>query len=72
MIKKFTNDSLIILSIMTLLGLNTANAQVGIGTTSPDASAQLELQSTDKGFLPPRMDTDARDGIDSPAEGLTI
>jgi len=58
--------------LVVLIGLNTTNAQIGIGTTSPDASASLELQSTTKGFLPPRMDSDARDGIGSPAEGLTI
>ena len=58
--------------VLSLIGILTANAQVGIGTTSPDASAQLELQSTDKGFLPPRMDSDARNNINSPAEGLMI
>ena len=72
LIRKFTNPSLIILSIIALFSLNTTNAQVGIGTTSPDASASLELQSTTKGFLPPRMDTDARNNINSPAEGLMI
>ncbi len=30
-------------------------AQTGIGTTSPNASAKLEVASTDKGFLPPRV-----------------
>jgi len=29
-------------------------AQVGIGTATPDASAALEIESTTKGFLPPR------------------
>ena len=71
-IKKFQKLSLLLLFLIGYLGLGTVNAQIGIGTTSPDASAQLELQSTAKGFLPPRMDTDARDGIGSPAEGLTI
>ena len=58
--------------LLVLISLNTTNAQVGIGTTSPDNSAVLELQSTTKGFLPPRMDTDARNNINSPAEGLVI
>ena len=49
-----------------------SNAQVGIGTTEPDASAVLELQSTEKGFLPPRMTTTERNAISNPAEGLTI
>ena len=32
----------------------------------------LEVESTAKGFLPPRMDTNARNNINSPAEGLMI
>ena len=56
-----------------ILSLCTANAQVGIGTTSPDPSTQLELQSTEKGFLPPRLTTAQRDdNIVNPAEGLLI
>jgi uncharacterized protein (TIGR02145 family) len=50
----------------------TSIAQVGVGTTSPDASAALEIESTTKGFLPPRMDTAARNVIVSPAAGLII
>ncbi len=30
-------------------------AQTGIGTTSPNSNAQLEVASTTKGFLPPRV-----------------
>jgi hypothetical protein len=44
---------------------------VGIGT-SPDASAILDVESTDKGFLPPRMTKAERDAITSPADGLII
>ena len=72
LIRKFTNPSLIIFSIIALFSLNTIQAQIGIGTTSPDASAMLEVESTEKGFLPPRMDSDARNNINSPAEGLMI
>jgi hypothetical protein len=32
-----------------------ASAQTGIGTTTPNASAKLEVMATDKGFLPPRV-----------------
>src|SRR4051812_3508841 len=48
-----------------------ASGHVGIGTASPAASALLELKSTTLGFLPPRMDTTARNAISSPATGLT-
>ena len=48
------------------------HAQVGIGTNSPDASAALEVASSDKGFLMPRMTTAQREGINSPATGLMV
>lgn len=47
------------------------NGSVGVGG-SADTSAQLDIQSTTKGFLPPRMTTVQRDAIASPANGLTI
>jgi hypothetical protein len=45
---------------------------VGIGTTSPNASALLDVYSTTQGLLPPRMTTTQRNAISSPAMGLTI
>ena len=47
-------------------------AQVGINTASPDASAVLDLNSQQKGFLPPRMTQLQRDAIVTPALGLMI
>lgn len=57
-----------------LLTSITIGAQVSINHdgTSPDSSAILDLKSTDKGFLPPRMTTTERDAILSPAVGLMI
>jgi len=43
---------------------------MGIGTNTPVTSALLDLLSTSKGFLPPRMTTAQIDAISSPAEGL--
>ena len=45
---------------------------IGVGTTAPDASALLDLQSQTRGFLPPRMTEAERDAIVSPADGLVI
>jgi hypothetical protein len=50
----------------------TGGGQVGIAQTSPNASAQLDITSTTRGFLPPRMTTTQRDAISSPAAGLVI
>ncbi len=45
---------------------------VGIGTTKPDPSALLDLNSTSKGLLLPRMNQAQRDAIKNPAAGLII
>ncbi|MBL0005777.1 MAG: hypothetical protein IPP25_00935 [Saprospiraceae bacterium] len=50
----------------------TSAQYVGIGTTDPDTSAILDLSSTNKGFLMPRMSTSQRDAIVSPAVGLQL
>ena len=47
-------------------------SQVGIGTSTPDASAALELSATTKGFLPPRMTAAQRTAIATPATGLMV
>jgi hypothetical protein len=61
----------IIFLFMGFVGL----AQTGIGTTTPDASAKLDVYSNNKGFLPPRVTltsvTDAAT-IPSPATGLLV
>jgi N-acetylneuraminic acid mutarotase len=64
---------LLILLIPIILSEGTAFSQsVGIGTTTPNASAQLDISSTSKGILIPRMTTAQRDAIASPANGLMI
>ena len=52
--------------------IGTANAQVSIGNESPDESAILDLTSTSKGLLPPRMTTRQVSAIENPATGLMI
>jgi hypothetical protein len=59
-----------------ILGLFVSQclAQVGINTNNnaPDASAGLDVNFNNKGFLPPRMTTAQRNAVASPAEGLVI
>lgn len=50
----------------------TAEAQVGVGTITPDPSAQLDVTSSSKGLLVPRMSFSDRNLIGSPATGLLI
>ncbi len=49
-----------------------STSQLSLGTTTPDASSLLELDSSSKGFLAPRMTQAQRDAIASPAAGLLI
>ena len=50
----------------------TGTGGLGVGHTSQNASAILHLDSTTKGFLPPRMTTAQILLISSPAEGLQV
>jgi hypothetical protein len=54
------------------LSFNILQAQVGIGTNTPDNSSMLEVKSTDKGILFPRMSTMQRTAITNPALGLHV
>jgi hypothetical protein len=61
-----------ILITICLLTVTISMAQVGIGTTTPNASSILDIQSTSKGILIPRMTKAERDLIATPAEGLQV
>jgi len=50
----------------------TAFAQVGINTNTPEASAALDVTSTEGGILIPRLTETQRDAIASPATGLMV
>ena len=58
---------------LALLGVTAAvQAQTGIGTITPDASAQLDVSSITKGLLAPRMTATQRNAMTLPATGLVI
>ncbi|RYF84574.1 MAG: hypothetical protein EON98_08835 [Chitinophagaceae bacterium] len=54
------------------LNIVSAQGSVGIGIPLPDPSAVLDVSSTSKGLLIPRMTLSQRDAIGSPANGLLI
>lgn len=64
----------LILTIATVVIANQLFAQqnVGVGTTTPDPSAILDLAATDKGFLVPRVNQSERLAILNPARGLMV
>jgi hypothetical protein len=65
------NYKLIFTSLFFIL-TGISNAQVGIGNSTPAVSSVLDITSTSKGFLAPRMSTTERNLIANPADGLLI
>lgn len=61
---------LLLFSLM--ISISFAQVKVGDNYENIHSSAVLEAESTDKGFLPPRMTEQQRDAISSPAEGLIV
>jgi hypothetical protein len=55
-------------SAMTL----NANDGVGVGTLAPNANAILDVVSTTKAFMPPRMTTTERNAIALPTAGMVV
>ncbi len=62
---------LIFASVLSLFYTTSAQS-VGIGTATPNASAQLDISSNNKGMLIPRLTTAQRDAIAAPVEGLMV
>ena len=62
----------LIFPIAILLFTFSIQAQVGIGTETPNASSLLDLSSTSKGILVPRMTENQKNAISTPAQGLLV
>ncbi|WP_139925094.1 hypothetical protein [Hymenobacter sp. DG01] len=59
--------------LITMAGtVRAQTGSVGIGVAVPNASAALDISSTSKGLLPPRLTLAQRDAIVTPAEGLIV
>lgn len=67
-IKHFLLLSLVVFSS----GIFAQNNSVGIGTTTPDNSAILDLFSTNQGLLIPRNNTSGITTITAPSDGLIL
>lgn len=62
----------LLLAIVFTCFIRVSLAQIGIGTVNPHTSSKLDIHSTTKGFLPPRLTIVQRDNINQPATGLMI
>ncbi len=74
--KKFKSIKKTLLIIIAIISLGRLQAQtpnsVGIGTTNPDNSAILHLESSNQGFLMTRLTTTQINAIVTPTVGLII
>ncbi len=64
--------SCLLLLFTVLISFTVFAQNVGIGTAAPNASSQLDITSTSKGLLIPRMSTSAITSISNPAKGLMV
>ncbi|RTQ47800.1 hypothetical protein EJV47_17925 [Hymenobacter gummosus] len=65
------NKLLLAPALLVLLPL-AARAQVGIGTTTPDAKAALDIRATDKGLLIPRLTAAQRTALTAVPQDLLV
>ncbi len=64
----------VLLALLFIFTAGVAFAQnnMGIGTSNPDASAKLHIQSNSSGLLIPAMTSAEREAIENPANGLLV
>ena len=66
------NDTTTFTGFTTVRAIEAPRGGAYFNTTSPQASAVLQADSTTQGFLPPRMTTTQKNAIASPATGLQV
>ena len=71
-LKKFKGNILVLILIIAVVFASFSQNSIGIGIATPDPSALLEVSTTDKGFLLPRMNNTEMNAISSPSEGLMV
>jgi uncharacterized protein (TIGR02145 family) len=62
----------IMIFLITSVKMTLAQVAINTDDSSPDNSAMVDVKSTSKGFLPPRMTTLQVNTINAPAEGLVV
>ncbi|GGD25213.1 hypothetical protein [Hyunsoonleella pacifica] len=65
-------NNIVYIFLLCIIISSSSYAQVGIGTTNPDDSSVLDIESTDKGVLIPRLTTAQINAIIDPANGLMV
>ena len=71
--RKVSAILVILLASFSAFAFKIIDDSVTIGDrVAPDASVALQVESTSKGFAPPRMTTAQRDAIASPVDGLIL
>lgn len=63
---------IIFIASLTQFEIVAQGVAINNSNTPPDPSAMLDVQSTTKGFLPPRLTSTQRTGMISPASGLVV
>jgi hypothetical protein len=68
----YNGSNVTLFSVARTSGNAFVSGSLGVGTSSPNSTAALQIDSTTKGFLPPRMTSTERAAITSPATGLVV
>ncbi len=66
---------LLLVNVFLFVAFAAMSQNIGIGTITPDSSAQLDVYSINKGFLPPRVALTSREitlPVNNPKEGLLV
>jgi trimeric autotransporter adhesin len=70
--KFYFKNSVLVIFFLSLISLKLCSQSIGVGTSTPNISAALDITSSVKGLLIPRMTSAAITTISKPAKGLMV